>query len=172
MSRLNLAQETTLFIGAKMDDLLKTVHSTVINKRCLKTALTACFLLLTTLCYAGQVDTTKAVIHHTASHDVSAKTIDQWHKERGWDGIGYHYVIRANGVVENGRPIWKKGAHAKGRNGQVGIVLTGYDRFTSAQVASLSKLIRRLGIKSISRHHDKCPSEGLDIEKLRKELKR
>jgi len=24
------------------------------------------------------------VIHHSASHGVSANTIDEWHRERGW----------------------------------------------------------------------------------------
>lgn len=110
---------------------------------------------------ARPVDTSKAVIHHTASHDVSASTIDQWHKERGWDGIGYHFVIRKNGSIHKGRPLTKLGAHAKGRNHYVGIALTGFDDFTQAQKDSLTRLIRDLGIRHIEPHHEKCPGPGL-----------
>jgi hypothetical protein len=106
----------------------------------------------------------KAVLHHTASHDVSASTIDKWHKQRGWDGIGYHFVIRANGSVEKGRSLNKSGAHAKGRNHYIGIALTGYDTFTDAQIKSLNALIKRLGITHVERHHEQCPGMGLTIK--------
>jgi hypothetical protein len=113
------------------------------------------------------VDATKAVIHHTASHDVSAETIDQWHKEMGWDGIGYHFVIRKDGTIEKGRSLSKQGAHAKGRNHWVGIVLTGYDVFTNRQIASLRALITELGIKDIEAHHENCPGLGLNLEGIK-----
>ena len=106
----------------------------------------------------------KAVLHHTASPDVSVKEIDRWHKERGWDGIGYHFVIRADGSVEAGRPLNKAGAHAKGRNNWVGIALTGYDTFTDAQIKSLNALIKKLGITHVERHHENCPGKGLTIK--------
>lgn len=115
---------------------------------------------------AGEIDLTKAVIHHTASPDVSAKTIDGWHKARGWDGIGYHFVIRENGRIEGGRSLKKKGAHARtgkpySRNHYVGIVLTGRDGwFTKKQTSSLLKLLSKLGIKHIERHHEECPGNG------------
>ena len=115
---------------------------------------------------AAEVDTTKAVIHHTASHDVSAKTIDKWHKERGWDGIGYHYVIRKDGRVEKGRDLSKRGAHTKNRNRYIGIALTGNGTFTDRQLSSLRKLIAKIGITHIERHHEKCPGPGLNVEDL------
>jgi len=34
----------------------------------------------------------------------SAADIDGWHKDKGWKGIGYHYVVRRDGTVEPGRP--------------------------------------------------------------------
>ena len=116
--------------------------------------------------HCAEVDTTKAVIHHTASHDVSVATIDEWHKERGWDGIGYHFVIRQNGIIEHGRLLSKKGAHAKGRNNWVGIALTGYDTFTREQIDSLRTLIETLKINYVERHHEECPGEGIDVEGL------
>jgi N-acetyl-anhydromuramyl-L-alanine amidase AmpD len=126
-------------------------------------------MLICSVCLA-EVDTTKAVIHHTASPDVSAKVIDGWHKERGWDGIGYHFVIRKDGTIEEGRSLAKHGAHAKGRNHYVGITLTGYDDFTKAQITSLKKLLKDIGVKHIERHHENCPGTGLDIEQINKEL--
>jgi len=110
----------------------------------------------------------KAVIHHTASHDVSAKEIDRWHRERGWNGIGYHFVIRFNGDIERGRSMDKLGAHAKGRNHYVGIVLTGYDVFTEHQKNSLVTLLKDLNIVHIECHHEQCPGKGLDLNEIRK----
>ena len=63
-----------------------------------------------------------------------------------------------------------KGAHAKGRNNLVGICLTGYDRFTTAQIESLRGLLKRLGIVEIEPHHEKCPGKGLNLEQIQKEI--
>lgn len=123
-------------------------------------------LIGTVPAHAASMDYTRAVIHHTASPDVSAKVIDRWHKERGWSSIGYHFVIRADGSVEKGRELWKQGAHAKGRNNYIGIALTGYDKFTPAQINSLRRLILKLKIQRFERHHAQCPGPGLDLENL------
>ena len=51
-------------------------------------------------------ETTDAiVIHHVGNtnRDVSAAEIDRWHKNNGWAGIGYHFVIRKDGTIERGR---------------------------------------------------------------------
>ena len=72
----------------------------------------------------------------------TAETIHRWHKERGFDGIGYHHVILEDGIIEQGRPEYWSGAHCKGNNtGSVGICLVGIDSFTSAQYNSLDKLV-------------------------------
>jgi N-acetylmuramoyl-L-alanine amidase len=36
--------------------------------------------------------------HHSASDWGDAAEIDKWHKEKGWKGIGYHYVV-LNGYI-------------------------------------------------------------------------
>jgi len=122
---------------------------------------------------AREIDT--IIVHHTDSGDVSVKTINEWHKERGWSGIGYHYVIRANGDLEIGRPVSKIGAHAKGRNAHsIGIALTGRDHFTWQQKISLGILVRKLckkyPIKKIERHHERCPGPNLEVEAMAKEV--
>jgi N-acetylmuramoyl-L-alanine amidase len=90
----------------------------------------------------------KLIVHCSdtpSKMDIGAKEIDRWHKERGWSGIGYHFVVRRNGVVEDGRPVKKIGAHVKGHNRHsIGICMVGRDKFTKKQYASLLKLIRSL----------------------------
>lgn len=72
----------------------------------------------------------------------NAADIDRWHKERGWDGIGYHHVILLDGTVEPGRPLNTPGAHAYGYNREsIGICLIGRDEFTEAQMRSLEGLV-------------------------------
>lgn len=60
--------------------------------------------------------------------------IDRWHKEKGWSGCGYHFVITRDGKVQKGRKLDKDkwlekdeiGAHAYGFNSEsVGICLVG-----------------------------------------------
>lgn len=69
------------------------------------------------------------IIHCSATpagRDVRAKDIDAWHRARGFDGIGYHFVITDGGALERGRHISKTGAHAKGRNRHsIGVCYSG-----------------------------------------------
>ncbi|WP_240451745.1 N-acetylmuramoyl-L-alanine amidase [Helicobacter sp. L8] len=71
----------------------------------------------------------KIIIHCSATKEgkaFSAGDIDRWHKERGFQKIGYHYVIGINGEVERGRMLEEVGAHAKGHNSDsVGICYIG-----------------------------------------------
>lgn len=83
--------------------------------------------------------------------DIGAKEIDEWHRKRGWLGIGYHAVIRRSGEVEMGRPLDRTGAHVRGMNSvSRGICLVGgMNRskdgpalnFTDEQFESLRNLI-------------------------------
>ncbi len=59
---------------------------------------------------------TKIVIHNSDSKIGNAETIHEWHLDRGWDGIGYHYVINTDGSEERGRPEYWSGAHVKAYN--------------------------------------------------------
>ena len=57
------------------------------------------------------------VVHCSAvrpGQQSSAKDIDNWHKDKGWNGIGYHYVVRRDGTVETGRHLSVVGAHVVG----------------------------------------------------------
>lgn len=69
------------------------------------------------------------VVHCAAtkpSMDTTAADIDRWHRERGWLKIGYHFVIKRDGVIEEGRQVDEVGAHASGYNSSsVSVCLIG-----------------------------------------------
>lgn len=83
--------------------------------------------------------------------NIGVKEIRDWHvKERGWRDIGYHFVIRRDGVIEKGRPLDYIGAHVKGHNkGSIGVCLVGgrgkddkpKNNFTAPQWISLDIII-------------------------------
>ena len=109
--------------------------------------------------------------------DVTVSMIDKWHKARGWNGIGYHYLVKTDGSVHQGRDDDEVGAHTKGYNSiSMGIVLEGGHRgrfdFSRRQMAALEALLSGLLLKykhAVVRghndyNHDKlCP--GFDAER-------
>ena len=105
--------------------------------------------------------TDMAGVHHTGNpwdDDLSAAEIDASHKAQGWACIGYHYVIRKDGTVEQGRPHWTVGAHAYGENGHtIGIHVCGnFEEAepTDEQIESLAMLLANV-----------CTDYGLPIDR-------
>ena len=118
------------------------------------------------------------IVHCSATpegRDVSVADIDRWHRERGFDGIGYHYVVYIDGSVHEGRPLNKVGAHCKGHNAHsIGICYIGgvdlngkpKDTRTLAQkdaLVNLLMLLKRRFPKAVIRGHrdfaaKACPS--------------
>jgi N-acetylmuramoyl-L-alanine amidase len=100
----------------------------------------------------------RIIIHCTAtrpSQDIDAAEIRVWHvRDNGWRDIGYHYVIKRDGVLEEGRPLEQAGAHVSGHNADsIGICLVGgvaadgrtpESNFTPAQWTTLGKAVRGL----------------------------
>ena len=112
----------------------------------------------------------KVIVHCSDSSFGNAALITKWHtlpypQGRGWETIGYHYVILNgrlspykthlffDGHLETGRPLDddkdleldEKGAHAFGYNYSVGICLIGLSgTFTDSQLRTLRYLIRML----------------------------
>lgn len=95
-------------------------------------------------------------IHCSASVPASttdAKTIDRWHRQRGFLMIGYHFVIKTDGNIEKGRDIESIGAHVENFNASsIGICMVGgvdaankpCDNFNAAQYAALEGLLKEL----------------------------
>jgi len=112
----------------------------------------------------------RIVIHCSATEagkEVTVKDITEWHKERGFITIGYHFVIYANGKINAGRSIEWGGAHAQGYNDHsIGICYIGglkdgksADTRTPQQKQSLRNLVDTLriiypGIKKVNGHRD------------------
>ena len=70
--------------------------------------------------------TNSIVLHHAAASVCDAETIHKWHLKRGFSGIGYHFLVRKNGDIEEGRPINTVGAHCSLHNSDtIGICFEG-----------------------------------------------
>lgn len=100
---------------------------------------------------------THCVIHCAAtrpSQDIGVSEIRDWHvRGNGWRDVGYHWIIRRNGLIERGRHEGQAGAHVAGHNASsIGICLVGgLDQagkpapdYAAGQLAALRGLITRL----------------------------
>lgn len=129
-----------------------------------------------------QIDT--IIIHCSATRpdlDIGVDEIRRWHTSpspwdasKPWSDIGYHYVIRRGGQIEEGRPIEVAGAHARGHNEtSIGICLVGGingdgrpdSNFTAHQWESLDSLVEELGWNhagavSVVGHRDVDPGKA------------
>lgn len=124
------------------------------------------------------------IIHCSATpegKDFSVADIDRWHRQQGWQGIGYHYVIYRDGSVHKGRPEVRRGAHCLGHNEHsIGVCYIGglasdgktaKDTRTPSQRASLRQLVAELLLKypaaEVHGHNEyarkACPS--FDVQK-------
>src|SRR5687767_10673467 len=134
------------------------------------------------------------VIHHSATPSGSARTFDRMHRDKGWDELGYHFVIgngtdSADGQIEVGTR-WAKqkwGAHAKTPNNEyndhgIGICLVGnfdVERPTPQQSKSLARLVAHLmktynvPASRVLGHQDtgkptECPGRNMNIAAVRR----
>ena len=103
--------------------------------------------------YEVRPATEMLVIHHTGfpneDKDSTVQAIHKFHQETfKWAGVGYHYLIRKNGMIEQGRRPDMVGAHAYGHNkNSLGICLAGnFDigKPTAAQMDAVKELCRWL----------------------------
>ena len=121
------------------------------------------------------------VVHCSATkagQDIGKSEINQMHVARGFNCIGYNFVVRIDGTVETGRSLQIDGAHcnSKGFSGvsynkhSIGICYVGgldksgkaADTRTDAQKKALRELIAKLvneypDIKEILGHRDTSP---------------
>lgn len=133
------------------------------------------------------------VVHHSATATGGAAAFDRMHKAKGWDELGYHFVIgnnsdTADGQVEVGsrwtRQKW--GAHTKTPDNRfndygIGICLVGnFDdtRPTAAQMRSLARLTGhlmrtyRIPADHVVGHRDckstDCPGRHVSLAEIRR----
>ena len=96
---------------------------------------------------------TLIIVHCSANKAGSAfrlADIDRYHRSLGWKGCGYHYVIPADGTIEEGRAEAEVGAHCKNHNrNSIGVCYIGglsasgkpMDTRTDAQRIALRRLL-------------------------------
>lgn len=98
--------------------------------------------------------------------------VDNYHRSKGWKGVGYHFYVRRDGTVEIGRRLEEIGAHCVGHNKySIGICYEGglnsaaqaEDTRTPQQVRELRKLVERMHAyfpnAIIVGHHDLNPTK-------------
>jgi hypothetical protein len=136
------------------------------------------------------------VIHHSGSTAGGADRFDDWHRNKGWDELGYHFVVgngtdTADGQVEVG-PRWvaqKHGAHCMtpddyyNQHG-IGVCLVGNFDLAAPderQMQSLRRLLvflcREFRIEpdfiythGVITGETRCPGKHFDVEKLRRQI--
>jgi hypothetical protein len=138
------------------------------------------------------------VMHHSASRHGSAADIHAGHVGRGWEGLGYHFVIGNGNGMPLGRIEWsfrwhlqRHGAHSGNRehndNG-IGICLVGdfsaappdpaqWDRAVDL-VATLIESRPGLAVERVIGHRDvpgrvtACPGKWFDLDAFRQAVRR
>lgn len=101
----------------------------------------------------------KIILHCSATKEgknFTVKDIDEWHRQRGFKCIGYHFVIYLDGTVHKGRDESEVGAHCSGHNSfSIGICYIGgldangkpKDTRTDKQKAAIKSLVAELKLK-------------------------
>ena len=97
------------------------------------------------------------IIHCSATpegRDYTVEQIADWHRQRGFRMIGYHYILYRDGTCHAGRPLNVAGAHCKGHNAHsIGICYIGgvaadgqtpKDTRTVVQRKAIASLLRAL----------------------------
>lgn len=126
----------------------------------------------------------RLIVHHSSAPNASqyqgaatVRGIQRFHiVDRGWTDVGYHFLIGPDGVIYQGRPETKRGAHCTPNSGKVGICMIGNfqgtDELTEEAEASLVDLLAWLtsnykvaGMDHIQGHRDwnstNCPGDSL-----------
>jgi N-acetylmuramoyl-L-alanine amidase len=138
------------------------------------------------------------IIHHSATDEGNALAFNISHKNRGFHGLGYHFVIdngtkgKQDGQIEVS-PRWikqKRGAHCKAAKmnyKSIGVCLVGdftYEKMSSKQMRSLVFLVNKLRkyykvpVKNIIRHgHVKgartaCPGKRFPWDEFLRRLRK
>lgn len=115
------------------------------------------------------------VVHCTATpagRHVTVEEVDAWHRQRGWSGIGYHWLVGLDGQVWEGRDEDQMGAHVRNWNRHsIGVCYVGggnkppyTDTRTEAQKRAMWDLIDdicgRYPIRKIVGHRDLDPRKA------------
>ena len=125
--------------------------------------------------------TKKLVLHHAAASKCSVDDVHRWHKNNGWSGIGYHFFVRKDGSIWEGRPLKYVGAHAYGNNSDsIGVCFEGNfenEKMPDVQKEAGKELVSYIlkeypTITSVVRHKDlaatACPGKNFPFAEIKK----
>lgn len=125
--------------------------------------------------------TEKIVLHHAAASHCSVDDVHRWHLANGWAGIGYHFLVRKDGSVHEGRPIETVGAHTGDENyNSIGICFEGNfetETMSTAQKEAGAELVTYVkglypSIKTVGKHKDynatACPGKNFPFDYIAK----
>ena len=106
---------------------------------------------------------TEIIVHCSATpegQNFTVEDIDRWHKQKGWQGIGYHYVIYLDGSVHKGRNEEVIGAHCLGHNAySIGVCyIGGLDKWTKAHKDTRTDAQKRALIDLLKSLKEKYPN--------------
>jgi len=128
------------------------------------------------------------ILHHTGAEEKNAEQVRKNHLRRGWQDVGYNYIIEKDGTVVSGRSLDIPGAHcsASGMNHKsVGIALIGNFEVrspTEKQITALISLLKRLKEelsipeknvlphKSVPGAKTLCPGKHFPLSRILKSL--
>lgn len=122
--------------------------------------------------------TDRIILHHSASSVASAEDIHRWHLNNGWEGAGYHFLVRKDGKVYRMRSEEKIGAHAYMNNyNSIGICFEGnfeVEEMPDVQVQSGKELVAYLKnkyhINKVQGHRDvnstSCPGRNFRFNEI------
>ena len=125
-------------------------------------------------------ETDLLVLHHQGTTTrQSVEQIHNYHKNtNGWAGIGYHFYVRTNGEIFEGRPIEYVGAHAYGFNStSIGICFEGnfeVEEMSNAQKEAGKWLVAYIKglypIEKVVGHRDlmatACPGKNFPFDEI------
>lgn len=119
-------------------------------------------------------------LHHSGVTVLqSVEVIHNYHKGKGWAGIGYHYYVRKDGSIYRGRPESMAGAHCNGINSiSIGICAEGNfseETMSNVQKQALLELVKdiksRYDIKWVRGHKEilstSCPGTNFPLEEIK-----
>jgi len=118
----------------------------------------------------------KIVLHNADASSCTIEEINEWHKNNGWIGCGYHFLVRKDGSIYKGRPENVIGAHCQGSNtGSIGICFEGNYMTESmpqiqynAGIELLKYLFNKYGALAIYGHKElyntDCPGTNFPLD--------
>ena len=119
-------------------------------------------------------------LHHSGVSVLqSVEVIHNYHKSKGWAGIGYHYYVRKDGSVYRGRPENMAGAHCPGVNStSIGICAEGNfseETMSNVQKQAIIELVKdiksRYDVKWVKGHREiistDCPGDNFPLEEIK-----